>query len=101
MAFKRFPSVAACIAVMGLIPGDLHAKDTKPHDLAPHVERLRTDVLYLTELADLQARLIETARQDAGAVSAEGRRGTSLCTNSPITRICSRLTSTIGSENDD
>lgn len=93
------PTIGA--AILCLLPLTLQAEEPRQHALAPHVERLRTDVLYLTELADLQSRLIETARQDASAVSAEGRRGTSLCDASPVTEICNLLPATIGADYDD
>ncbi|MCZ8056637.1 MAG: hypothetical protein O9329_18225 [Microcystis sp. LE19-12.2C] len=96
------PAIATVsMALLWLVPLTAQAEEPRQHALAPHVERLRTDVLYLTELADLQARLIETAKQDARAVSSEGRRGTSLCNASPVTAICNRLPATIGTNDDD
>lgn len=96
------PAIATVsMALLWLVPLTAQAEEPRQHTLAPHLERLRTDVLYLTELADLQNRLIETARQDAAAVRAEGRRGTSLCTNAPIAGLCRRLVLTVGSDLDD
>lgn len=96
------PAIATVsMALLWLTPLSLQADEPRQHALAPHVERLRTDVLYLTELADLQNRLIETASQDAAAVRAEGRRGTSLCRNAPIAGLCRRLVLTVGSDLDD
>jgi hypothetical protein len=70
------------------------------HPLAPFAQQLQSDVLFLTELQDLQERLIKTAEQDPGAVKAEGRRGGALCKSSPVETVCALLPYTVGEDDD-
>lgn len=91
---KRFAPAAFLLAALS---GQAAAQE---HPLAPYVQQLQTDVLVLTELQDLQQRLIKSAEQDPDAVKAEGRRGSALCGNSPVENVCTLLPFTVGEDHD-
>lgn len=94
LSHKRFVLPTLLLAVM---PVSAAAQE---HPLAPYVQQLQTDVLVLTELQDLQERLVKTAEQDPGAVKAGGRRGSALCENSTVENVCAKLPYTVGEDDD-
>lgn len=86
--------------LLTLLPFFPSLAPAQEHPLAPFAEQLQSDVLFLTELQDLQERLIKTAEQDPSAVRAEGRRGSALCDNSPVETLCALLPYTVGEDDD-